>query len=461
MFPHHDEIVRTVPHHAGYLTLAELEASTDGFADARGEHAVWAAGASRAGRPIRCLEIPGGPLRAVLVGVPHPEEPAGALALEHLVPALAGGLAAELGFSFSVVKVADPDGLALNEPWFAEPYDLAGYLLRAHRPAFADQFEWTFPVEYKGYAFTRPLPEAAAVMAVVDRAPVDFYMGLHNAAFSGAYAYISAADRALCAELAAAVAAAGLPPHRGEPEMPYAELLGDAVYRAFSLADDYEFYEANGVAPAAVISSGTSSDAYAEAVWDCFTLVAEAPLFTSDRIADTTPAGLSRREAKLRGIELEREHAARLHERYVRVAPLLSRGSPWQRSVYEYLAGAADDLRAERRFVEADPAFDREATVAELFDSVHLRELAALARLGRFAAMLAAEPEREETLEELRGEAEAEVRGRSTGLAAAGELHAVPLRAVVQYQIAALLCGLVATRDRYRPARPRPAARRS
>ena len=447
-----------MPERERYPTLVEQEAATDEYVAGRGEAAVWLAGASRAGRPIRCLEVPGGPLRAVLVGAPHPEEPVGAVVIDHLLPLLAGGLADELGFSFSVVRVADPDGVILNEPWFEEPADLVGYLLRSYRPASIDQFEWSFPVEYKGYAFTRPLPEAAAVMEVLHRGPIDLYMGLHNASFSGAYAYVSDDDRRLCEELTASMEAASLPPHRGEPEMPYARRVGDGVYRAFSLADDYEYYLANGVQPAAVLSAGTSSDAYAERLWDCFTLVAEAPLFTSARIADTAAAGLTRREAKLAGLELEREYAARLHERYVRAAPFLSRDSPWQRSVYAYLADAAEDLRAERRQVEAEPAFDEEATIAQLFDSVYLRELAALDRLGRFASMLAAEPDQSEVLEELRAEAEAEVRERAPKLVSAGGVQPVPIRALAQYQLACLLCSLIAVRDRYRPRRPRPDA---
>ena len=53
--------------------------------------------------------------------MPHPEEPVGALVLEYLLPLLAGGLAEELGFSFSVIMCGDPDAARLNEPWFGEP----------------------------------------------------------------------------------------------------------------------------------------------------------------------------------------------------------------------------------------------------------------------------------------------------------------------------------------------------
>jgi len=461
VFPCFDHIVRAVPGHDRYLTLDELEASTDRLAAAHPEVEVWAPGASRGGRPIRCVEVPGGPMQALLVGLPHPEEPVGTLALEYLLPLLADGLAAELGFGFSVVKAGDPDATLLNEPWFSEPYDLAGFLLRVFRPPLHDQFEWTFPFSYKRYAFTRPLPEAAAVARVVGRRPLDFYMAMHNSTFSGAYFYLSAEDGPLQRELAAIMAAAELPPHCGEPEVPYLHAFAPGVFRAFTLAEDYDYYEAYGADPAVVLTSGTSSDAYAESVWGCFTLVAEVPFFTSPKVADSSPAGLTRREAKLRGLEAQQRLAGWLHERYVTAASELTVETPWQRTVYAYLAGVKDDLRAERVQAETDPAFAGEATVAQLFDMVYLRELDALSRIGQFAAMIAAEPSRSDALEALRAEAEAEVRERAPRLATAGGLEAVPIRRLVQCQVAALLCSLLAVRERYRPARPRPTAPRA
>ncbi|HET6476101.1 MAG TPA: hypothetical protein VFH93_08510 [Thermoleophilia bacterium] len=461
MFPCLDDIVAGVPEYDGYLRLSQLEASTDRIAAAHPEIEVWSPGVSRAGHPIRCLEIPGGPSQALLVGLPHPEEPVGTLALEYLLPLLADGLAAELGFNFSIVKAGDPDATLINEPWFEEPYDLTGFLLRVYRPPLRDQFEWTFPVSYKRYAFTRPLPEAAAVMEVIGRRPLDFYMPLHNSNFSGAYFYLSAEDVELQRQLAAVMAAAGLPPHCGEPEVPYLRTLAPGMFRAFALADDYDFYEAYGADPTAVLTSGTSSDAYAEEVWDCFTLVAEVPYFTSPRIADSRPAGMTRREAKLRGLEVQQHLAAWLHERYGRADSHLTAETPWRLAVHAYLAEIDEDLRAERVQAETEPEFGEEATVAQLFDMVYLRELDMLERVGQFAAMLAAEARQDDVLRALHAEAVAEVRTRAERLASAGGIEAPPIRALVQCQVAALLCGLLAARDRYRPARPRPAGPRA
>jgi hypothetical protein len=81
---------------------AGLERSPDGYAKARSRATVWPAGASRGGRPMRCIEVPGGPLQALLVGMPRPAEPVGVLMLEHLPPLLADGPAVELGSPASI-----------------------------------------------------------------------------------------------------------------------------------------------------------------------------------------------------------------------------------------------------------------------------------------------------------------------------------------------------------------------
>jgi hypothetical protein len=462
MFPRYDELLKGVPEYERYPTLEEYEQEIERLA-ASPHVARREIGRSRDGRPISCLEVGDGPLHAVLVGAPHPEELAGTLLLTHLVPLLAESeLASQLGFRFSIVPVADPDGMALNGAWVREPHDLEGFLTRAYRPALSEQFEWTFPIEYKRFAFTRPLPEGRAVMQVVDAGPVDLFMGLHNEHVAGAYVYLSHDDEALRERVAATLAETELPAHRAEPEtVPSVHELGPGAFAAFALPDEYEYHDLHGADPAAVLDHGTAADHYAETVWDCFTLVAEVPYFTTVKAADVSPGGLSRREARLRGVDLEDGYRQWLWERYLTVAEALTGTTPWQRSVHDYLATARDTLRAERRQVEQGPEFEAEATVAQVLDSIHLRELRTLAHLGRFAMMLAAEPASDERLDEAGAEALARIHARVPQLAAAAAVRPVPLRRLVQAQFAVLLYGLEAVRERYRPAHPRPEGRRA
>jgi len=455
VFPHFDEIVAAVPESERYPRLDELEASSERLAAASSRVELWTPGASRAGRPHRCLEVAGGPLRATLIGLPHADERVGSLALEFLLPTLADGLADELGFSFSVVVAGDPDAALLNEPWLEEPYDLAGYLLRAYRPASFDQSDLTFPSAYKRYEYTGASPEAEAVARVIRERPLDFHMGLHNSALGGAHCDLSEEDARLQEELAAAVAAAKLPLHWGEPPLPYQHRFAPGFFRTVGLADDYDFHAAFGADPAVVLTSGTSSADYAASAWGCFTLAAEVPCFTSPKIADASSSGFSRREARLRGLEALQELLGWLLERYVAAAPMLTRDSPWQRAVHAHLSAAKYGLRAERRQAETLAEYEQEATVAQYFDSVYVRELGALIEVGMFVNMLDAEPVRHAALDALAAEAAAEVRTRVARLVAAGGIEAPPIRRLAQCQVAALLCTLVAVRERHPRRRSR------
>jgi hypothetical protein len=242
--------------------------------------------------------------------------------------------------------------------------------------------------------------------------------------------------------------------------MPYLNAFRDGIFEAFDLRDDYEYFARYGVEPAAALQGGNSSDAYAQAAWDCFTLVAEVPYFTSPKAGDDSPAGITRGEAARQRIEMERAYASWLQERYVEMASELSGGSPWQRALHAYLAGVNDDLRAQAEMVAREACFAEEATVAQLFSSLYLHELDVLSRLGHLASAAAAEPRQTATLAAVRAAAEEKVRTRVPQLTVAGAIAPTPVRTLVRAQLAALLCGLDAVRERIRPSHPRPPAAR-
>jgi hypothetical protein len=81
VFPWYDAVVGGVPPCDRFIRLDELEATTDRLVAGGAKVRVWSPGRSRAGRAMRCVDIPGGPLEALLVALPHPEEPVGILML--------------------------------------------------------------------------------------------------------------------------------------------------------------------------------------------------------------------------------------------------------------------------------------------------------------------------------------------------------------------------------------------
>jgi len=164
-----------VPEHREFLTLEELQRSSRALvAEFPGVARLEDVGRSAEGRPIELLTIGDGPRSVLLVGVPHPNEPIGTLTAEFLARLFCenAALREHLGVTLHVVKVADPDGLVLNEGWFKGAFSPLRYALNYYRPPHREQVEWSFPVSYRSLQFSTPSPETARDTAAPVRSKI-------------------------------------------------------------------------------------------------------------------------------------------------------------------------------------------------------------------------------------------------------------------------------------------------
>jgi len=435
-------LLARVPEHHEFLTLDELRARARTLvADFPGLARLETVGSSTEGRPIELLTIGHGSRPALLVGVPHPNEPIGTLTIDFLTRLLCedDALRARLDVTLFAVPVADPDGFVLNEGWFKGAFSPLRYALEFYRPPHREQVEWSFPVDYKTLQFTTPTFETATVMRVMERVRPRVFYSLHNAGFCGVYFYVSHHRPALFRRFHDLVAAQGLPLHRGEPEVPYLKILAPAVYELFSIRDTYDYLARTiDVDPAAVIEAGTCADDWLQQVRDdAFSLVCELPYYTAPALADVTISDETRRAAVLEGTSRE---LALVKETAAFFEPIASRVPDHRltRSVRDYLAKAPTRLAAERANAMA-AEFDRRATRAEVVDAtvcsifyhtLYLGEVHRLATMIGAAAVADAIHDRLETL--------------AIEIERASDLHVLPLRPLVAVQAGA---GLLALAD--------------
>ncbi len=145
------QIARDIPDYDHFLTIDELNASSHALVAAFPEIAsLRVIGQTRRGDPIELITIKGGAKQAFVVGGPHPNEPIGCMTVEYLTRRLCedAALRDELGFTWHFIKCIDSDGMRLNEGWFKPSFSPTNYARHFFRPAFFDQVEWTFPVDY-------------------------------------------------------------------------------------------------------------------------------------------------------------------------------------------------------------------------------------------------------------------------------------------------------------------------
>ena len=374
-----------IPDYTGFPTLDELAAL---FARVEQQHPSLVTsrriGTSRLGEELRMYSIGEGRLSHLIVGGVHPNEPIGSWTALHLLEQLTEDpqLRERLDATWHIVPCIDPDGMRLNEGWFANPADRAGYFAEFYRPAGDEQVEWTFPFSYKNAYFDRMMPETLALSRAIDDSKPDLYVPLHNGEMGGVYYYLTKAVPELYEMLHRVPEILGLPLDKGEPEAGHLIELAPAIFTTGTQEEVYDWTEALGIDPFPEGSGGESSSTYAQR-HGALSLIAELPYWLHPDADDTTVIDESYGDLLQRTGQVLADSGRQLVE-------LLSRAEP-------YLKIETPFLRASRRFVPMlvtsgetsisrgkQPEAQRPATRAERFGCVeHLH----MFRL-RFGGML-------------------------------------------------------------------------
>lgn len=368
-----------VPAHTAFPTVDELLAAMERLRTRRPDLVtVERVGTSRLGEPMPLYHVGAGSRSALVVGGVHPNEPIGSLTALHLVEQLItdDALRDGLDTTWHVMPCADPDGMRLNEGWFADPSDRETYAREFFRPAPTEQVEWTFPFSYKSAYFDAMMPETQALARAIDLTAPELYVPLHNSEGGGAYFYLSRPAPGLYDMLHALPAALGIPLHAGEPEGAHFRVLAPAIYEMGTLEDVYDWSEALGVDPYPPGSGGDASTSYARK-HGTLSLIAELPQFSDPAADDTSVTDLSYAGELRRSGEQLVDCGERLVALIAAAAPHLRLDTPLLRAarVFAPLAVSSGEASIARA---ATPESDRAATVAEvgaLEDVVRLHRL--------------------------------------------------------------------------------------
>lgn len=442
-------VVEGVPDYREFMTVDELVASSRRLV--REHHDVAElveVSSTRTGEPLYALVLHGGESRRVLAfAFPHPNEPVGSLTLEYLSWRLARDrdLLRELDATWIVVKVADVYGARLNEGWFKGPFDVRRYALNYYRPPPYKQVEWSFPVEYKGFRFDRPVEETRAIMRLIDEWKPTHIYSLHNAGFTGTYYYVSRQPPSqvlrLLTELPKTL---GVPIHRGEPETPYMEKLAEGLFRMPSFRDIYDWLEGQlGRPPHDVINHGGSSYDYAARVNpNVFELVCEVPYIYDYRLDIDIEIGVPRREVLRVTVRRNEEELKAMKREVERLENRVSADNPFFEALKSFIEFSEKHIEAEKRWVETAPELDASATVAQAFDAYLRTYWGPILRYGLLYRSTVYELERghsDRVLEDVKGralkrlDALIEVFNRLT------RYYVIPVRNLVAIQVAAVI----------------------
>ncbi|MBA8794192.1 hypothetical protein FHX74_001797 [Friedmanniella endophytica] len=409
-------------------------------------------GTSRLGEPIHVYTVDGREVAGqagsadrehLLVGGVHPNEPIGFHTAHELASTVLTdqALRRAVPARWHVVPCVDPDGARMNERWYADPSDRNFYARWFYRPAPDEQVEWSFPTDYRDAYFDAMMPEALALMRLIDAVRPDLYVSLHNGEFGGVYYYLSRRVPSLTETLHAVPASLGLPLDVGEPESPYLQTYAPAIFGTGTIADAYDYLDRLGLDAAAQIS-GSSSGEYAAQRHGTLGLVAELPLWSHPAADDLTVTDESYAELVRRTATDLRALGDRLQHTLDAAEPLLGIESPFRRAsrVFVPMLGELAGMDLARADLEEA---QRPATVAERFGREDLVRCFGLRHGGMLLRALDVEAEAGTapvTVRRLRGELGADyARWQAAAAADVSDAWLVPIERLVGVQLGAVL----------------------
>ncbi|MHA2278843.1 MAG: M14 family zinc carboxypeptidase [Candidatus Kariarchaeaceae archaeon] len=431
-----NEILKQIPDYKEFMTVNELDKSSQHLADEYESVEFTKIGESTEGRPISYLKIGEGSKNTLLFAFPHPNEPIGSLTIEFLSRYLAENpeVTSDLGYTWYLIKAIDPDGAALNEGWFKGKFSPIKYAKNFYRPAPHEQIEWTFPIKYKNSEFLNPTPETKTLMRLMEGKKPSFMYSLHNAGFCGVYWYITHAVEAMYSDFISLANQVNLPVHKGESEAPFIKKLHPAIFEMMGLQELYDFYENNGVEnPEELIKAGTSSADYLKRLTNGqgFTLVCEMPYFYDRILDDDSLSEFDRREKVLESLEYFREANEFLKPRFETIKKHCDQNSRLFTSVADGVENFEKRIAPQFHHAQTSPMYEGKATNAQAFDSIVSERFYGTLRTAMAARLCNEKNE----LQAIQSELDLWVEQTIQNLLKKSEFEVVPIQKLVQVQV--------------------------
>lgn len=433
------------------LTIDELEANTQALAAKFGDRVtITRIGESWAGRPIEMISIGEGEQNALVVGVPHPNEPVGAVTVERMIRLMLGpdGKRERRGMKWHFIKAIDPEGLRLNAGWLKGPRTLRNYAESYFRPALSRQPETTFPLEIGEHRFSASTPENQAWQRAFELTKPIVHASLHHCDIGGAFHCVSRNIPALNPVLDQIILDQGLTHMTGfqAPDVPIEWVsAGVSVYPAVPQIVAPGL--AQGLDVEALWPFGEMSPGYAEAKFGTFTIMTEVPLWDDERLRDDSASGLTEGDVFAHQRREYGALAAYLDRYLPHLRPASRDGEEIYAAMAEFGKGVA---MIEAHFAQQESTSDLSVplSVQEHLKKTLLWDVAAARFYGmarRLAGMTVAEGQGAEAQSAF-DEADAELDRLSAHVGSAQHFRPAPLSALTAIQMHSILASADAVR---------------
>ncbi|MBU0498011.1 MAG: hypothetical protein KKC68_02765 [Candidatus Thermoplasmatota archaeon] len=390
---------------------------------------------------LKMLEIGTGDHTALIIGVPHSDEPLGSLVVTYFARWLATHPEVNtLGWRWLFIPILERYGMRLNEGWFNFPESLAAFAKSTFREPTEDQYEWTFPIQYKEYEWTKSRPETLAIKNVLQQEKPNLLCGLHHSGFSNAYYYFSSDFPQAYPILQKFVKQLRIPLSDTAPDVPFGKMLSPGFYQMYGLKDYLDYYQKKDPRVLTSIRRGACSDEWYQNEIGGFSFNCEVPMYLSPMLQDKTPLQKSFKTVL-------QERNTRKKSRLEYSIKLLNRLKPYAEFADQILYDAA-----QKHIINAQASLDHEqriitftdervATNAEVFENEVLSDLFDLFFLGQLWRVTDSICIKGVSLKicHLMEAVDIELKGLAKSIQDRGSFYQLPLQTSVKMQLGSIL----------------------
>jgi hypothetical protein len=306
---------------------------------------------------LSMLELGEGEKTALIIGVPHSDEPLGSLVVTFFARWLAMHPEKEFfGWRWLFIPILERRGMRLNEGWFNMSHSFADMAKSTFREPTEDQYEWTFPIEYDQYRWQKSRPETLVIKKVLEKEKPDLLCGLHHSGFHNAYFYLSRELPEVYDDLKKLSKMCRMPLSNTAPDVPFGVMFEPGFYQMYGLKDYIDYFKEKDPKILSTIKRGACSDEFYKQNIGGFSFNCEVPMYLSAKLQDNKPSDKNRKEL--------------LKERYIRKKHRLTYSNNIFRLINDFAEDADSVLfdAAKKHFINAQNALDHEKRLLNIID---------------------------------------------------------------------------------------------
>ena len=235
------------------------------------------------------LEIGEADKTALIIGVPHSDEPLGSLVITFFARWLATNKETDyFNWRWLFIPILERRGMRLNEGWFNMPDSFAALAKSNFRKPTEDQYEWSFPIKYEDYEWTRTRPETIAIKKLITKEKPDLLCNLHHCGFHNAYYYLSNDLPEIYPELRKLAKSVRIPLSDTSPDVPFGKMFSPGFYKMYGLKEYIDYYTKKDPESLISLKRGACSDEWYKKHLGGFSFNCEVPMYLSSKLQDKT-----------------------------------------------------------------------------------------------------------------------------------------------------------------------------